>query len=44
MKILPELAHAYDTKKRSPFKIVVETVKLSELREAEDNKLLCIDT
>ena len=32
MNILPDLAVAFDTKKRSPFKIVFETVKLSELR------------
>ncbi len=32
MSIIPELAIPFDTKKRSPFKIVFETVKLSELR------------
>ena len=32
MNIVPDLAVPFDTKKRSPFKIVFETVKLSELR------------
>lgn len=34
MNIVPELGVPFDTKKRSPFKIVFETVKLSELRKA----------
>ena len=33
MSILPELAQPFDTKKRAPFKIVVETVKLGEIYE-----------
>ena len=32
MKIVPDLAVPFETKKRSPFKVVFETVKLSELR------------
>lgn len=31
MNIIPELAIPFDTKKRAPFKIVLETIKLSEL-------------
>ena len=31
MNVVPELAVAFDTKKRSPFKVIFETVKLSEL-------------
>lgn len=31
MNILPELAIPFDTKKRAPYRIVVETIKLSEL-------------
>ena len=31
MRIIPELAQPFDTKKRAPFKMVMETVKLSEL-------------
>ena len=31
MRIIPELAQAFETKKRAPFKIVLETVKLSEI-------------
>lgn len=32
MKILPEFAATFNTKKRAPIKVVFETVKLSELR------------
>jgi hypothetical protein len=32
MNIVPELAMAFDTKKRAPFRIVMETVKLSEIK------------
>jgi len=31
MNIVPELAWAFDTNKRAPFKVAVETVRLSEL-------------
>ena len=31
MKIIPELALAFDTKKRAPFRVVFEAVRLSEL-------------
>jgi hypothetical protein len=31
VNMLPDLAQAFDTKKRAPFKVVFETVKLSEL-------------
>jgi hypothetical protein len=31
MNIIPELAIPFDTKKRAPFRIVLEIVKLSEL-------------
>jgi hypothetical protein len=31
LNILPELGIAFETKKRSPFKIAFETVKLQEL-------------
>jgi len=30
---VPDLALAFDTKKRAPFRVVFETVKLSELRD-----------
>jgi len=33
MNILPELAQPFDTKKRAPFKIVMETVRLEEIVE-----------
>lgn len=32
LSIVPDLALAFDTKKRAPFRVVFETVKLSELR------------
>ncbi len=32
LNIVPELALAFDTKKRAPFRVVFETVKLSELK------------
>jgi hypothetical protein len=32
MNIVADLALAFDTKKRAPFKVVFETVKLSEIR------------
>jgi len=41
MNILPALAIPFETKKRAPFKIVMETVKLSEIVEkqlAEETK------
>jgi hypothetical protein len=31
MSILPELVQPFDTKKRAPFKVVFETVRLHEL-------------
>lgn len=31
MRIVPELAQPFDTKKRAPFKVAMETVKVSEL-------------
>ena len=31
MSIIPELAVPFDTRKRAPFKVVMETVKLKEL-------------
>jgi hypothetical protein len=31
MKIIPELALAFDTKKRAPFRVVFEAVRLSEI-------------
>jgi hypothetical protein len=34
LKVIPGLAMAFDTKKRAPFRVVFETVKLSELRES----------
>lgn len=33
LNIVPELALAFDTKKRAPFRVVFESVKLSELRD-----------
>lgn len=33
VSIVPELALAFDTKKRAPFRVVFETVKLSEMRD-----------
>ncbi|TNV84322.1 hypothetical protein FGO68_gene10884 [Halteria grandinella] len=33
LNIVPDLALAFDTKKRAPFRVVFETVKLSELRD-----------
>jgi hypothetical protein len=38
MNIVPDLALAFETKKRSPFKIVFETVKISELRCFQDEQ------
>jgi len=35
MDIIPELAMFFETKKRTPIKVVFETVKLSELKEKE---------
>lgn len=32
MRILPELAQPFNTKKRAPIKVVFETVKLSEIK------------
>jgi hypothetical protein len=32
LNIVPELGLAFDTKKRSPFRVVLETVRLQELR------------
>ena len=37
MSTVPELAHAFDTKKRAPFKVVFETVKLKEVTMREEN-------
>ncbi len=34
--IIPELATSFDTKKRAPFRVVFETVKLGELMENEN--------
>jgi hypothetical protein len=34
MNLVPELGIPFDTKKRAPFKVVFETVKLSELKKA----------
>ena len=31
MNIIPELAIAFDTKKRAPFRVAFETVRLSEI-------------
>ncbi len=33
LTVIPSLALAFDTKKRAPFRVVFETVKLSELRD-----------
>lgn len=33
MNIVPELSQIFETKKRTPFKLVFETVKLSEIKE-----------
>lgn len=39
MNIIPGLAIPFNTKKRAPFKIVIESVKLSEIISIEKNKL-----
>lgn len=36
MKIIPELNQAFNTRERAPFKIVVETIRYSELKEQEE--------
>ena len=36
VRIIPELKHIFKTKERVPFKIVVETVKYSEIRATEE--------
>jgi hypothetical protein len=38
MNILPELAIAFDTKKRAPFRVVVETVSLKEMETFSNTK------
>ena len=38
MNVVPELGIPFDTKKRAPFKVVFETVKLSELKKASTPK------
>ncbi|MFS8160329.1 MAG: hypothetical protein ACMG6E_09015 [Candidatus Roizmanbacteria bacterium] len=38
MSIIPELAIPFNTKKRAPFKIVLETIKLGEIVSNEKNK------
>ncbi len=35
MNVVPELGVPFDTKKRAPFKVVFETVKLSELKSGQ---------
>lgn len=37
MNVVPSLAIPFDTKKRAPFKVVFETVKLSELLGLREN-------
>ena len=39
MSIIPELAIPFNTKKRAPFKIVLETIKLGEIVQNEKNKV-----
>jgi hypothetical protein len=38
MNVVPDLGIPFDTKKRAPFKVVFETVKLSELKKASTPK------
>jgi hypothetical protein len=40
LNIIPELAIPFNTKKRAPFKIVVETVKPTEITQVERAKEL----
>lgn len=40
LNTIPELAIPFNTKKRAPFKIVVETVKLTEITQVERAKEL----
>ena len=40
MKIIPELAIPFDTKKRAPFRIALETVKLAEVKQLANKDLL----
>lgn len=37
MKIMPDLGIPFDTKKRAPFRVVLETVNLSELKLLSEN-------
>jgi len=39
MSIIPELACAFDTKKRAPFRIALVTVKLSELVKVKSKEM-----
>ena len=43
MKIIPELAIAFDTKKRAPFRVVFEAVRLSEIIRIKGDKNVIID-
>lgn len=38
MNVIPELGIPFDTKKRAPFKVVFETVKLSELKSGQSQQ------
>lgn len=43
MKIIPELALAFDTKKRAPFRVVFEAVRLSEIIKIKGEKDVIVD-
>lgn len=38
VSIIPKLAIPFDTKKRAPFKVVLESVKLSELIKNKESE------
>ena len=36
LRFVPELGHCYDTKKRSPYKVAFETIRLFEADQWDD--------